>query len=55
MSSPSNHSYLEKCPLNEFDSSHHLTSTIPSGQKKKITNMAVQELDNVRRFMLNYE
>jgi len=55
MSSSSNHSYLEKCPLSEFDSSHNLASTIPSGQKKKITNIVVQELDNVRKFLLNYE
>jgi len=57
MSSPSYNSYLEKCPSSEIIGSLDLNSVLssPKTQKGKIIDMSLQELDNVRKFLLNYE
>jgi hypothetical protein len=57
MSSHFYNSYLEKYPLDEFDGNTDLTSALssPNHQKGKIIDMILQELDNVRIFLLNYE
>jgi len=46
---------LESYPTNELDSNHDLTSVLssPHPQKEKIINTTIQELDNVKRFLLN--
>jgi len=57
MSSHSYKSYLEKYPSSEIISSPDLNSVLssPKNQKGKIIDMTLQELDNVRKFLLNYE
>ena len=53
-----NNSYLENYPANdEFIENYDKNFTIPSSnsQKGKIIDIAMQELDNVNRFLLNYE
>jgi len=55
MSSSSNNSHLESYPASELDSNHDFTSALssPNPQKEKTINITIQELDNVKRFLLN--
>jgi len=57
MSTYSYNSYLEKYPSSEIINGPDLNSILssPDHQKGKIIDMTLQELDNVRKFLLNYE
>jgi hypothetical protein len=57
MSSPSHQSYLKNYPTSELASNQDLVlaTSSPNSQKKKITNLAMEELNNVKKFLLNYE
>jgi len=57
MSSHYNNSYSENYPVNEFVENYNKNFALPSSnsKKEKIIDIAMQELENVRKFLLNYE
>jgi len=57
MSSYSHNSYLKKYSPSEITSNPDFDSTpsLPNHQKGKIIDISLKELDNVRKFLLNYE
>jgi len=59
MSSYSHNSYLEKNSLTEFIGNSNLVSSFSylNGQRKKIIDVTLQELDNLKKFLflLKYE
>jgi hypothetical protein len=57
MDSPLNSSYFQNFPSTELEGHHDASLPISSPNNKdiKIIDVAMQGLDNVRKFLLNYE
>jgi len=57
MISPYNNSYYQNCLSTKLDEYYDAfpTTSSPSGENRKIIDMAVQELDNIKKFLSNYE